>query len=82
MKYCQEAYKILRNNSSLLVALLRMMLCTDMPELSETSIKFLEQSLALKLRENQIEAFLNDKFSECLSSIATKIMFAIHVIAN
>lgn len=59
-----------------------MMLCTDMPELSENSIRFLEQSLGLKLKENQVGAYLEEKFSESLSSLATKIMFAIHVIAN
>lgn len=82
-------FQILRKNSEVLVTLLRIMLCTGIPELTNSSIsinflilEFLYESLALKLDNHQAEVFLDKKFEDSLGSFATKLNFAIHVIAN
>jgi phosphatidylinositol-4,5-bisphosphate 3-kinase len=35
---CKESYQVLRKNADILITLLRMMLCTGIPELTEKSI--------------------------------------------
>ncbi len=59
------------------------MLCTDIPELSDTSIRFLETSLCLKAKgSDEVLNYLASQFEDALESLSTRIMFAIHVIAN
>ena len=59
------------------------MLCTDIPELSDTSIRFLETSLCLKAKNSEeVTNYLASQFEDALESLSTRIMFAIHVIAN
>jgi len=75
-------YSILRKNKDVLVTLLRMLLCTGIPELNEKSLKFLESSLALKKTESEASDFLIKKLYESMDSVSTKLNFAIHIVAN
>ena len=75
-------YSILRKNKDVLVTLLRMLLCTGIPELNEKSLKFLEGSLALKKNDKEASEFLMKKLYESMDSVSTKLNFAIHIIAN
>lgn len=79
---CNLAFKIIRKNSYIIKSLLQIMICSDIPELNDESIKFIEKSLFLKGKENEIETFLETQFQNALTSLATKLMFAFHVIAN
>ena len=47
-KKMEKGYLILRNHKEVIVALLKILLCTGIPELNEKSLKFLENSLLLK----------------------------------
>lgn len=72
------------------------MLCTGIPELKERFIRilnffsnsknlilgFLETSLALKMKDNEAKKYMEEKLEQSLGSIATRINFAIHVLAN
>jgi phosphatidylinositol kinase/protein kinase (PI-3 family) len=75
-------YYILRKNKDVLVTLLRMLLCTGIPELNEKSLKFLETSLALKKTDKEASDFLEKKLYESMDSVSTKLNFAIHIVAN
>ena len=77
-----EAYRELRRNSDTIVTLLRTLLCTGIRELDEKSIKYLEQSLALKMKEEDSKKFLENKLNESINSMSTKVNFAIHIVAN
>jgi phosphatidylinositol-4,5-bisphosphate 3-kinase len=78
----QLGYYILRKNKDVLVTLLRMLLCTGIPELNEKSLKFLETSLALKKTDKEASDFLEKKLYESMDSVSTKLNFAIHIVAN
>ena len=75
-------YSILRKNKEVVVTLLRMLLCTGIPELNEKSLKFLEGSLALKKNDKEASEFLMKKLYESMDSVSTKLNFAIHIVAN
>ena len=77
-----EAYKILREHSDVLVTLLRILICTDIPELDEESIKYLNKSLVLNYNTKEAEKFLDDKLKESLDSWSVSFNFWIHYIAN
>ena len=59
-----------------------MLLCTGISELSEKSLRFLENSLALKMDDKGAIDFLNKKLNESMDSVSTKLNFAIHIVAN
>ena len=76
------AYKVLREHSDVLVTLLRILICTDIPELKEKDIEYLNQSLVLNYSVSEAEAFLEEKLKESLDSWSVPINFWIHYIAN
>ena len=78
----ERGYIILRNNKEVILTLLRMLLCTGISELSEKSLRFLENSLALKMDDKGAIDFLNKKLNESMDSVSTKLNFAIHIVAN
>jgi hypothetical protein len=67
-----------------------MMLCTGIPELTESSIstfnliflETLDTSLSLNTNTKHAQKYLLEKLKEALDSWSTKLNFAIHVIAN
>ena len=75
-------YSILRKNRDVIVTLLRMLLCTGIPELTEKSLKFLEGTLAMKKSEKEATEFIEKKLAESMDSVSTKLNFAIHIVAN
>ena len=75
-------YSILRKNKDVLLTLLRMLLCTGIPELTEKSLKFLETSLAMKKNDKEAIDFIEKKLYESMDSVSTKLNFAIHIVAN
>ena len=77
-----EAYKILRDHSDVLVTLLRILICTDMPELKEKDIEYLNQSLVLNYNTEEAKKFLYDKLQESIDSFSAKFNFWVHYIAN
>ena len=77
-----QAYQLLRANSESLVTLLRILLCTGIPELDEKSIKFLDYSLALNMGKDEAKKFLEDRLNDSINSVSTKVNFAIHIVAN
>ena len=81
-KKMEKGYLILRNHKEVIVALLKILLCTGIPELNEKSLKFLENSLLLKKDDKEAIEFLNKKINESMDSMSTKLNFAIHIVAN
>ncbi len=78
-----EAYSELRKNSYIIVNLLRILLCTNIPELDEKSLKYLDGTLALdKKTEKEAQNFLEEKLKESENSLSTKLNFAIHNAVN
>ena len=78
----KKGYTILRNNKEAIVTLLRILLCTGIPELNEKSLKYLEGTLAMKKNEKEAEAYLERQLADSLDSVSTKLNFAIHIVAN
>ena len=81
-KKLEQGYSILRKNKEILVTLLRMLLCTGIPELNEKSLKFLESSLSLRKSDSDAIKFIDKKLDESMGSLSTKLNFAIHIVAN
>ena len=81
-KELDQGFTILRKNKDVLVTLLRMLLCTGIPELNEKSLKFLESSLALRKEDREASDFIEKKLYESMDSVSTKLNFAIHIVAN
>ena len=77
-----QGFSILRKNKDVLITLLRMLLCTGIPELNEKSLKFLESSLALRRNDKEATDFIEKKLFESMDSVSTKLNFAIHIVAN
>ena len=77
-----KAYKVLREHSDVLVTLLRILICTDIPELKEKDIEYLNQSLVLNYNTKEAETFLENKLKESIDSWSVPINFWIHYIAN
>ena len=78
----EKGYLILRNNKEVIITLLSILLCTGIPELNEKSLRFLENSLALKKDDKEAVEFLDKKLYESMDSVSTKLNFAIHIVAN
>ena len=78
-----RGYEILRNNKEAIVTLLRILLCTGIPELDEKSLRFLEGTLAMKKRrKEEAITYLDKQLADSLDSVSTKLNFAIHIVAN
>ena len=77
-----RGYIILRNNKEAIVTLLKILLCTGIPELNEKSLRFLEGSLSMRRKDNEAITFMEKQLSDSLNSVSTKLNFAIHIIAN
>ena len=78
----KKGYSILRNNKEAIVTLLRILLCTGIPELNEKSLKYLEGTLAMKKNDAEAAAYLERQLADSLDSVSTKLNFAIHIVAN
>ena len=81
-KKLERGYIILRNNKDVILTLLKILLCTGIPELNEKSLRFLENSLLLKRDDKEAIEYLNRKLYESMDSMSTKLNFAIHIVAN
>jgi hypothetical protein len=77
-----KGYTILRANKGAIVTLLRILLCTGIPELDEKSLRFLEGTLAMKKKQKEALVYLNKQLADSLDSVSTKLNFAIHIVAN
>ncbi len=78
----KKGYTILRNNKEAIVTLLRILLCTGIPELNEKSLKYLEGTLAMKKNDKEALVYLEKQLADSLDSVSTKLNFAIHIVAN
>ena len=78
----KRGYTILRNNKDAIVTLLRILLCTGIPELNEKSLKYLEGTLAMKKNDKEALVYLEKQLADSLDSVSTKLNFAIHIVAN
>ena len=78
----EKGYIILRNHKEVIVTLLKILLCTGIPELDEKSLKYLENSLLLKRDDKEAIEYLNKKINDSMDSMSTKLNFAIHIVAN
>ena len=81
-KKLERGYVILRNNKEAIVTLLRILLCTGIPELNEKSLKYLEGTLAMKKNDKEALVYLDKQLADSLDSVSTKLNFAIHIVAN
>ena len=77
-----SAYQILRKNSAVLITLLRILLVTEIPELDEKSIRYLEMTLCLNASDEEAKKFLFNKLDESMNSWSVELNFWIHLIAN
>ena len=75
-------YRILRKNRDDIVTLLRILLCTGIPELNEKSLRYLEGTLSMKRTDEEAEDYLEKQLADSLDSVSTKLNFAIHIVAN
>jgi phosphatidylinositol kinase/protein kinase (PI-3 family) len=78
----KKGYGILRSNKEKIVTLLRILLCTGIPELNEKSLKYLDGTLAMKKNDDEAKAYLEKQLVNSLDSVSTKLNFAIHIVAN
>ena len=78
----ERGYLILRNHKEVILTLLKILLCTGIPELTEKSLRFLENSLLLKRDDKEAIEYLNRKINDSMDSMSTKLNFAIHIVAN
>ena len=78
----QKGYLILRKNRDDIVTLLRVLLCTGIPELNEKSLRYLEGTLAMKKEDEEAKKYLEKQLADSLDSVSTKLNFAIHIVAN
>ena len=77
-----EGYRILRKNRDVVVTLLRILLCTGIPELNEKSLRYLEGTLSMKRKDKEADEYLDKQLADSLDSVSTKLNFAIHIVAN
>ena len=73
---------ILRKNKEVIVTLLRILLCTGIPELNEKSLRYLEGTLSMKRNDEEAKEYLEKQLADSLDSVSTKLNFAIHIVAN
>ena len=81
-KNLHRGYSILRKNRDDIVTLLRILLCTGIPELNEKSLKYLEMTLSMKKEDKEADDYLEKQLADSLDSVSTKLNFAIHIVAN
>ena len=81
-KELNTGYMIIRKNKEVILTLLKVLLCTGIPELNEKSLKFLDGSLYLRKSDREASEFLEKKLFESMDSFSTKLNFAVHIIAN
>ena len=72
------AYQVLRKNAAVLVTLLRILLVTEIPELDEKSIRYLEMTLCLNGSDEEAKKFLEDKLEESMNSWSVELNFWIY----
>ena len=77
-----KGYNILRKNKNIIVILLRVLLCTGIPELNEKSLRYLENTLSMKRNDKEADTYLDKQLADSLDSVSTKLNFAIHIVAN
>ncbi len=78
-----KAYNILRKNGNLLITLFTLMLNCGIQELSDVSdIYYLRDMLRLDLSDAEADAHFQKTISECLSSRATLINDAAHMLMH
>ena len=77
-----KGYNILRKNKNVIVTLLRVLLCTGIPELNEKSLRYLEGTLSMKRNDKEADTYLDKQLADSLDSVSTKLNFAIHIVAN
>ena len=77
-----KGYNILRKNKNIIVILLRVLLCTGIPELNEKSLRYLENTLSMKRKDKEADTYLDKQLADSLDSVSTKLNFAIHIVAN
>ena len=77
-----KGYLILRKNRDVIVTLLRILLCTGIPELNEKSLRYLESTLSMKKEDKEADDYLEKQLADSLDSVSTKLNFAIHIVAN
>ena len=73
---------ILRKNKEVIVTLLRILLCTGIPELNEKSLRYLEGTLSMKRNDEEAKEYLEKQLADSLDSVSTKLNFAIHIVVN
>ena len=81
-KKLKTGYRILRKNRDFIVTLLKILLCTGIPELNEKSLRYLEGTLSMKRSDEEAEEFLDRQLAHSLDSVSTKLNFTIHIFAN
>ena len=62
-----EGFNAIRKNIDIVIALLRILLSTGLPELTEKSIRILESTMCLNLNEEQAKAFLKKMLKASLN---------------
>eukprot|EP00732_Lithocolla_globosa_P006773 Lithocolla_globosa_v1_NODE_8099_length_861_cov_126.538462.p2 type:complete len:109 gc:universal NODE_8099_length_861_cov_126.538462:509-835(+) len=84
VELCVEAFLIIRRNSTLFINLLRMMICSDLPELkSETDIDYVRSALFLGESEVDAKNSFEDLIAECIKSDwSTHLNWYIHNLAH
>ncbi|KAF2075085.1 hypothetical protein CYY_003605 [Polysphondylium violaceum] len=80
---CGKAYNAIRKKANVFLNLFLMMISTGMPELSQAQdIYYLRDALALELTNEQASEKFSKMIQESVSSLATDVNFAIHILAN
>jgi len=78
-----QSYILLRQNANLFITLFSMMISSGMPELTkEEDIQYLQEAFALDLSDAEAESKMKKLIAESLDSTATKVNFAIHILAH
>uniref|UniRef100_A0A5K3FWI8 Phosphatidylinositol 3-kinase catalytic subunit type 3 n=1 Tax=Mesocestoides corti TaxID=53468 RepID=A0A5K3FWI8_MESCO len=79
-KLCEDAYRVLRRHSSLLLTLLAMMLPSGLPELTCVGdLEYVRKTLAVELHDEEALNYFNAKFNEAYNGAwTTKIDWFAH----
>jgi phosphatidylinositol-4,5-bisphosphate 3-kinase len=78
-----QAYNILRHNANMFITMFSMMISSGMPELTkEEDIQYLQEAFALELTDAEAADKMKKLIAEALDSTATKLNFAIHIMAH
>jgi len=78
----KKGYQTLRKKRDVIVTLLRILLCTGIPELDEKSLRYLEGTMSMKRTDKEADDYLEKQLADSLDSVSTKLNFAIHIVAN